>query len=61
MPCPSGVNGLHLCEAAIHKQFGSRLLSRTCSMGSLLTGTPETSRRTSACRSWIALESPRPG
>ena len=27
----------------------------------LLTGTPETSRRTSAYRSWIAIELPRPG
>ena len=24
MPCPSAFNGLHLCEAAIHKQFRSR-------------------------------------
>src|SRR5256885_6699659 len=24
MPCPSALNGLHLCEAAIHKQFRSR-------------------------------------
>src|ERR671935_1041962 len=24
MPCPSAMNGLHLCEAAIHKQFRSR-------------------------------------
>ena len=33
----------------------------TCSLGRLLTGTLETSRRTSACRSWTAPESPRPG
>ena len=32
-----------------------------CSVGGLLTGTRETSHRTSACRSWIAPRSPRPG
>src|SRR5207249_10433014 len=24
MPCPSALNGLHLCEAAIHKHFRAR-------------------------------------
>src|SRR5947209_18302924 len=24
LPCPSAVKGLHLCDAAIHKQFRSR-------------------------------------
>jgi hypothetical protein len=24
MPCPSAINALHLCDAAIHKQFRSR-------------------------------------
>ena len=24
MPCPSTIDGLHLCETAIHKQFRSR-------------------------------------
>src|SRR5262249_43789940 len=24
MPCPSALNGLHLCEATIHKHFRSR-------------------------------------
>ena len=38
-----------------------RPLSGTCATGVPVTCTAETSRRTSACRSWIALESPRPG
>src|SRR5271157_2718924 len=38
-----------------------RALSGTCATGVPVTGTAETSRRTSAGRSWIALESPRLG